>query len=361
MRKLSLRSRLVLFTLLAVFLAWGATAVWVWREAHHEIHEIVDALPADLRADIAGEHDEVITEVAENMLRPMLIALPVLALLLWLAVAVALRPLREMADALATRAPDHLTPLQVDAAPSEIAPLVIQLNTLFAGIDRALDNERRFTADAAHELRTPLAALKAQTQVALAAGTAAERDHALRQIDAGCDRATHLVAQLLTLARLDARTLENATPVALRALAEDVLASSAGAAIERQCELALNDGDATIRGDAALLRAMLRNLIDNAITHSEAQRIDVEISSKAGITTVKVRDDGKGIPDAERALVLQRFYRVASADFSHESGSGLGLSIVKRIAELHGGTVFIEPNIDGQGVSIGVNFMEKHG
>jgi two-component system sensor histidine kinase QseC len=356
MNKLSLRSRLVIFTLLAVFVAWGATAAVVWNAAHHELHEILAELPPDLRVAVAGEHDELIEEVAAHLLQPLLIALPALALLLWLAVAFALRPLRDMADALATRAPDHLQPLALATTPAEIVPLVTRLNTLFAGIERALDNERRFTADAAHELRTPLAALKAQTQVALAADSAQERDHALQQIDAGCDRAARLVEQLLTIARLDARTLEHTEPVALRVLAEDVLAASAGAAIDRHCDLALQDGDAVIRGDAVLLRSLLRNLIDNAIAHSGAQQIDVAIITQPDSVHIMVRDDGIGIPQDERERVLQRFYRIPGVDFSASTGSGLGLSIVRRIAELHGGSVSIETPSNGKGIVTDVRF-----
>jgi signal transduction histidine kinase len=367
MNKPSLRSRLVLFTLLAVFIAWAATALVVWNAAHHELHEILAELPADLRITVAGEHDELIEEVATHLLQPLLIALPALALLLGLAVTLALRPLREMADALATRAPDHLAPLTLDNTPSEIAPLVTRLNTLFAGIERALENERRFTADAAHELRTPLAALKAQAQVALAAGSEQERNHALQQIDAGCDRATRLVEQLLTSARLDAHTLQHTEPVGLRALAAEVLAASAGAAIARHCDLVLQEGDATIPGDADLLRALLRNLIDNAITHSGAQQIEVAIVPHADSVNILVSDDGIGIPEAERERVLQRFYRVAGIDFSTSTGSsigssggsggsGLGLSIVRRIAELHGGSVSIEAPLSGKGIVTGVRF-----
>ncbi len=212
---------------------------------------------------------------------------------------------------------------------------------------RALDNERRFTADAAHELRTPLAALKTQAQVALASVDADERRHALNQILVGCDRATHLVAQLLTLARLDADKAHPMQTLSLRPIAEEVLAMSAGSAIEQGCELVLGDGDARVRGDALLLQVLLRNLVDNALRHGKPDQIEVSITAQRGRALLSVSDNGRGIAADERERVMQRFYRSASADFS---GSGLGLSIVRRIAELHGGSVDIKPGVSGTGV-----------
>ena len=327
-RPLSLRTRLVGLTLLAVALVWLLTAFVTWREARHELVELLAHPPSTSAAHFAEEREEVAGEIAEQLLKPMLFALPALALLLVIAIGFALRPLRQLARDVEQRAPDRLDPLPLAGLPAEVEPLVNRLNNLFADIMRALENERRFTADAAHELRTPLAALKAQAQVALASVDAAERQHALAQILVGCDRATHLVAQLLTLARLDADTPHPMQDVALRPIAEEVLAMSAGDAIERHCELVLADGDARVRGDDALLQAMLRNLVDNALRHSGASQIEVGILRHGQQAVLTVNDDGRGIPATELGAVQQRFRRGASADFSSASGSGLGLSIV---------------------------------
>jgi signal transduction histidine kinase len=348
-RPLSLRGRLVGLTLLAVALVWLLMAFATWREAQHELEELLTHPPSTSAAHFARESEEVAREIAGQLLKPMLFALPALAVLLVIAIGFALAPLRQLARDVATRAPDRLDPLPLETLPAEVTPLVTRLNTLFVDIMRALENERRFTADAAHELRTPLAALKAQAQVALAAVDAPERQHALTQILVGCDRATHLVAQLLTLARLDAGTSHPMQDVALRPLAEEVLAMSAGDAIERHCDLVLCEGDAHIRGDALLLQVLLRNLVDNALRHGGGTQIEVAISTHGGQAVLSVSDNGRGIAADERGHVQQRFYRGTTAA---SPGSGLGLSIVQRIAELHGGTLDIAPSASGNGVSL---------
>ncbi|MFA4968487.1 MAG: ATP-binding protein [Sulfuritalea sp.] len=356
-RPLSLRTRLVGLTLLAVALVWLLTAFVTWREARHELEELLAHPPSTSAAHMAKERNEVAAEIAGQLLKPMLFALPALALLLVIAIGFALAPLRQLARDVAARAPDRLDPLPIETLPTEVAPLVVRLNELFADIMRALENERRFTADAAHELRTPLAALKTQAQVALASVDAAERQHALDQILVGCDRATHLVAQLLTLARLDAQSADQMQDVALRPLAEEVLAMSAGEAIERHCDLVLGDGDAHVRGDATLLQVLLRNLVDNAIRHSGGSQVEVSIAQHGDRVVLSVGDNGCGIAAGEHEHVLQRFYRgtrVGAGDTAtpDSSGSGLGLSIVKRIVELHGGTLDIGPAAVGKGVAL---------
>ncbi|MDP2810563.1 MAG: ATP-binding protein [Rhodocyclaceae bacterium] len=351
-RPLSLRARLVGLTLLAVSLVWLLTAFETWREVRHELEEILAHPPSTTATEHAEHREEAAGEIAEQLLQPMLFALPALALLLVIAIGFALAPLRKLARDVSARAPDRLDPLPVEALPAEVEPLVTRLNSLFADIVRALEHERRFTADAAHELRTPLAALKAQAQVALASVDAAERQHALTQIIAGCDRATHLVVQLLTLARLDADTPRPMQAVALRPIAEEVLAISAGDAIERHCELVLREGDAQVRGNALLLEVLLRNLVDNALRHGGGTRIEVSIAEEGKRAVLTVSDNGRGIAKEERQRVQQRFYRGASADSSSSSGSGLGLSIIKRIVELHGGTIDIVPPASGKGISL---------
>lgn len=356
-RPFALRTRLVAMTLLAVAVVWMLTAFVTWREARHELEELLAHPPSTAAEHMANEREEVAGEIAEQLLRPMLFALPALAVLLVIAIGFALTPLRQLARDLAARAPDRLDPLPVETLPAEVEPLVTRLNSLFADIMRALENERRFTADAAHELRTPLAALRAQAQVALASIDAAEKQRALTQILAGSDRATHLVAQLLTLARLDSGTSHPMQELALRPIAEEVLAMSAGEAIEHNCDLVLHDGEARVRGDALLLQVLLRNLVDNALRHSGGTQIDVSITQQDGRVVLSVSDNGRGIAADERVRVQQRFYRSAGAasgdTATHtSSGSGLGLSIVKRITELHGGTLDIVTAAAGGGISL---------
>ena len=354
-RPLSLRTRLVGLTLLIVALVWVLTTLLTWRIARHELKELLADPPSTSAAHFTKERDQIAAKIARHLLKPMLYSLPALALLLVIVIGVSLAPLRQLARDVAERAPDRLDPLPIDSLPTEVAPLVTRLNSLFADIVRSLDNERRFTADAAHELRTPLAALKAQAQVALASVDDTERRHALTQILVGCDRATHLVVQLLTLARLDAGTPHPMQDLALRQIAEEAMAMSAGDAIERHCDLVLGDGDATVAGDPLLLQVLLRNLIDNALRHGGGTLIEVAIAVQGTQAVLTVVDNGRGIAAAELERVQQRFYRGASADFSPAQGSGLGLSIVKRIVELHRGKLTIATPDSGSGIAVTIS------
>jgi two-component system sensor histidine kinase QseC len=368
MKPLSLRARLVLLTTLAVAVVWLVTAAFTWRSALNEIEELLDHPPAT-QQHLSKERRELAHEIAEHLLMPMLIALPGLALVLVVAIGISLRPLRRLAEDVATRSPDRLTPISAADVPREILPLVERLNALFGDVERALENERRFTADASHELRTPLAALKAQAQVALGATADAEREHALRQIVAGCDRATHLVAQMLTLARLDADIEHTRQELALRPLAEETLADLAGTAIAQGCELTLAEGDARVRGIPGLLRVVLGNLVDNALRHGQAGHITIAITHGGGRVMLTVADDGNGIPASDRDVVQQRFRRGTSADFSitdppsvapatRSAGSGLGLSIVRRIVELHDGTLGLADSEGGRGLTVRIDLPE---
>lgn len=307
-----------------------------------------------------GEHshfrDELAEEIAENLLSPLKIVLPVLALLLWIGVGRGLAPLAQINGELARRAPNRLDALDAGPAPAEVRPLVETLNALFAKVRTALDNERRFTADAAHELRTPLAALKTQAQVALAARDSASREHALQQVLAGTDRASRLVEQMLTLARLDPDAAPLAfAPVDLRQVAAEVLADMTEAALAKDIDLGL-DGEAPVRvkGDAAMLGVLLRNLVDNAVRYTpRGGTVEVALTAQPEGPALTVSDTGPGIAADERQRVGQRFYRVLGTG---ESGSGLGLSIVQRICELHGARFSLEPAAADRGLRAAAAF-----
>lgn len=295
--------------------------------------------------------DELAVSSARALLVPLAVALPVLALLIWVGVGRGLSPLRRIGSEVARRDPANLAPLEEHAVPAEIVPLLRALNTLLGRLDQTLENERRFTADAAHELRTPLAALKTQAQVALRAADDSQRRNALENLLQGTDRATHLVEQLLTLARLDpkAGAGPDMAPCDLAALARATLADLAPAAVAKDVELELDGADAIpARGNAAMLGILLRNLVDNAIRYTPARgQVRVKVDSGG----LEVSDSGPGIPAEERARVFDRFYRVLGHDVP---GSGLGLSIVSRIAELHGAKVTLAVGDEGKGLRVTV-------
>ncbi len=277
-------------------------------------------------------------------LLPLLLALPVLALAIGWSVHRALRPLRALGETVAARRPQALEPLPADGVVAEVRPLVAALNGLFERVAEQLASERRFTADAAHELRTPIAAIRMQAQVAQGASAGAERDEALAATIAGCDRATRLVEQLLQLARLeaDASAAEAqrapATQADLRTVAADLLRELDPKARARDQRIDFEPPGQAVSVDmsAPLASVLLRNLLDNALRYSpDGAVVQVEIAPSAPYSgaTLIVEDSGPGLDDAALARLGERFFRVLGTG---QPGSGLGWSIMRRIARLHG-------------------------
>lgn len=306
-------------------------------------------------AERADVREQLARTIARNLLQPVLISLPLLAILLWVAVARGLRPLVRLTGEVEQREPDNLAPLDAGAAPREVLPLIERLNRLFTRIAASIQKERRFTADAAHELRTPVAAIRAQAQVAQAATSKEERMHALDNAILGCDRAAHLIEQLLTLSRVDNLSGGVAEPCKLRSIAAEVIAALAPAALEKNVRFELlADDDVVVRGNPVLLRVLLRNLLDNSVKHtSPGTSVRVALTRDTVGAILSVSDDGPGIPEQEREKVSERFYRPLG---TQASGSGLGLSIVKRIAEVHDASLQIVPGSEGRGLQVTVTF-----
>lgn len=305
-----------------------------------------------------GERMDSRSSILRAVLRsaawPMLLALPLLGLAVWWAVARGVAPLRRLGRTLAGRAADDLQPVALGGAPSEMAPMVAALNGLFERIAALLDSERRFTADAAHELRTPIAAIRAQAQVALAEADDERRRHALRNTLAGCDRATRLVEQLLTLSRLEADAARGGTRVDFAAVARSAAAEVAPAALARGQVLEVDaDERSVVLGDEVLLHVLVRNLVDNAARYGPpGARITVRVGPEGGRIALAVEDSGPGLADADLARLGQRFFRVAG---SEASGSGLGWSIVRRIADLHSARVLVERSAALGGLAVRVS------
>jgi two-component system sensor histidine kinase QseC len=265
---------------------------------------------------------------------PTVAALPLLALVIWWAVYWGVAPMRRLGWALAARRPQALHPVEMQDTSSEMEPMINALNGLFERIGMLLEAERRFTADAAHELRTPIAAIRAQAQVALGEADDALRKRALENTLAGCDRATRLVEQLLTLSRLEAVAAPAMTDVDLVALTKKVLAELAPKAVEKKQVLEFEaPGSYSIQGEETLLAVLVRNLVDNAVRYSPPSgRVKVRIKRENGRVVLSVDDSGPGLSETDIARLGERFFRVPG---SIESGSGLGWSIVQRIATVH--------------------------
>jgi two-component system sensor histidine kinase QseC len=313
------------------------------------------------RVDVAQcseERQAAIGGMIVRVLTPLLWALPLLVGLLWLGIGGGLAPLGRLARELAARDHRRLDPIPAEEVPREVMPLVQSLNDLFRRLDAAYLQQRRFTADAAHELRTPLAGIKTQAEVAVRSTTEPERRKALEQVLQGVNRAVHLVRQLLVLARIDreATDLVFSNPD-LHRLAVSVLSEATPSALSKGVELELDgEGPFPVRGNADLLAILLRNLVDNAIRYTpRGGYVLAKVDAEAGAVRFTVADSGPGIPPEERERVFARFYRVAGGA---PDGSGLGLSIVQRIAELHGANVQLRGRDEDPGLLVEVRFPQ---
>ncbi|WP_144373512.1 ATP-binding protein [Vogesella urethralis] len=260
-----------------------------------------------------------------------LLILPLAMLAIWWALGRSLRPLADIRAQLQQRRTDDDSPLSTDV-PSEIRPLIDAMNQLIARVANTLQHERRFTADAAHELRSPLAGLRVQAELVQLLDDPAARQAAIGKVLASVDRASHLVDELLALSRLEQQQTLPFAPLSWPAIAENAVAEVAAAAAQRatRIELQLATSGPLTDGDASLLQLLLRNLLDNAVRYSPpGSQVQLQISPQQ----LQVLDNGPGIADEHLARIGERFYRPPGQD---ASGSGLGLSIVGRIARLHG-------------------------
>lgn len=303
--------------------------------------------------------NELIHKISARLIRPSLISLPILALLIWLGIGRGLAPLKKVASEVSRREPGYLEPIDIGPVPREIRPLATALNDLLQRLGQALEMERHFTDDAAHELRTPLAALKTQAQVALRATDQTERNTALQQIIRGVDRASHLLQQMLILGRLGAAEEQLLTEtIPLYQLAADILAELSPLALAKQINLTL-DGNESIQleANAVSLELLLRNLIGNAINYTPEQgEVQVNIQTARGGITITVTDSGPGIDPALLERVFDRFFRIPGQS---ASGCGLGLTIARQSAELLNAELELSNRSDGPGLIASIHFANK--
>lgn len=280
--------------------------------------------------------------LARPVLVPIGILVLCLALVIWLAVGRALAPFERIRRELDQREAQALTPISSQDMPLEIQPMLSALNKLLQRLDTAMEAQRRFIADAAHELRTPLTAIRLQTQLARRGASPEDREQALGRLEEGIERATHLVQQLLLLARMEpGASLPKEEEVRLDQLARRLVAEYSGQAESRGVDLGLAEAQETrVAGDPEALRVLLGNLVDNAVRYTPAGgRVDVVIRATDGGAEIRVEDSGPGIPPEDRERVFDRFHRLAGADIP---GSGLGLAIVRGIAERHQARIDLE-------------------
>ena len=310
-------------------------------------------------AETLEKRSVLATEIIKGVMLPQFVILPLAVLLIWLALAQAIKPLNQLEERIRARHPNDMSPLDIEEVPLEVAPMAASVNDLLMRLKDSITTQKRFLADAAHQLKTPLAGLRMQADLALREDANTEElKKSLRQIGRSSIRATHTVNQLLALARAEAgATAMTRQQCDLVLLATEVIQDCLPLALDKHIDLGLEGASAgapgvTMEGNATLLKELIRNLIDNAIAYTPST------AAKPGVITVRVlphgpqqalalqvEDSGPGIPQSERELVFQPFYRALG---NEADGSGLGLSIVKEIADQHRAAIQMDDARPGQ-------------
>ena len=300
---------------------------------------------------LVGEDLSMRAEIQKKILLqvfwPILFVLPILTLLLVLAVNKGLQPLQRLTNEIIKRSANDLTPVSIERAPREILPVISEINQLLIKLKKAITTERQFTSDAAHELRTPLAAIKAQTQVAQRAKDRATQNHTLAKIIEGVDRSSHLVEQLLILARLEPELIYGEfEKIDLSKSLEQSIAGVSHIALEREINVSFtSDMHIVLNAIETLLDILVVNLLKNAFIYTpKGGHVDISLEAKGETVVISISDSGVGIPEALRGRIFDRFYRIPGISLD---GSGLGLSIVKRIVEVHSGNIKIDDSSSG--------------
>jgi len=311
-------------------------------------------------AELYDIRNKLSDDITRNNAYILLVTYPIFGALIWVIVGLALRSITQVTTEISTRASTYLEPVDPEKTPEEIKPLISALNELFIRLRLAFDRNKRFSADAAHELRTPLAALKTQAQVALKATNSIDRQHALEKVVESVDRSSHMVTQLLTLSRWGQEITLEKHDVDLHKLATEVIAYLVPIAVEKNIdiELAPPPSHTIIEGNETTLSILIRNIVDNAIRYTPAQgAVKVAILNQEPFILFRVIDTGPGIPPELRERVFERFFRVMGTT---ETGSGLGLAIVQQIAELHHAKVILSNPNDSQSLQFDVLFRDPH-
>ena len=324
-------------------------------------------------AETLEKRSVLATEIVKGVMLPQFVILPLSVLLVWLALVQAIKPLNRLEERIRARKPDDLSPIDAHSVPLEVAPLVYSVNDLLLRLKDSIATQKRFLADAAHQLKTPLAGLRMQADLAQREGANTEElKQSLRQIGRASIRATHTVNQLLALARAESSgAAMPRTPCDLAELTMAVVRDCVPRAIEKHIDLGYEGTQphaigGQLAGNATLIKELIRNLVDNAINYIPSSldkpgviTARVLTDPFGGTLVLQVEDSGPGVPQAERELIFQPFYRALGTEVD---GSGLGLPIVMEIAHQHNATVSMEDARPGQnppGARFTVRFMAE--
>jgi two-component system sensor histidine kinase TctE len=292
-------------------------------------------------AETLDKRAQLANEIIKGVILPQFIILPIVLALVWFALTRGLSPLAELQQRIRARRPDDLSPIDTHQVPEEISPLVGSLNDMLGRLSQTIDMQKRFIADAAHQMKTPLAGMRMQSELALRQLAPDEIRRSLEQLAKSSESATRLVNQLLALARAENEPHAGRAFVTLdlNDVARETVQDWVQASFAQRIDLGFepDDGAAAVDGNPLMLREMLSNLIDNALRYTPAGgSVTVRVRSDAGQAILEVEDTGPGIAAAERAHVFERFYRILD---NSAPGSGLGLAIVREIAQQHGADI----------------------
>ena len=294
------------------------------------------------------KRSQLANKIIASVILPQFVIIPLAVLLVWFGLSQGLRPLTRLRDRIEARREADLSPIALRRVPEELRPLTEAFNSMLARMQQNVTAQRRFIADAAHQMRTPLTGLKTQAQLAMRETDPAELRHALRQILIGADRASRLVDQLLALARAEASGQSQQTLIAidLDQLLREVVETWVVQALEKRIDLGYEPAEhVVILGNSFLLREMINNLLDNALRYTPTGgRVTARVVAQGDFALLEIEDSGPGISDDESQKVFERFYRAEGTD---GEGSGLGLAIVREIAELHQAAASLRPKMRG--------------
>ncbi|MDI9333181.1 MAG: sensor histidine kinase N-terminal domain-containing protein [Cytophagales bacterium] len=319
-------------------------------------------------AETLEKRSTLATEIIKGVMLPQLLMLPLVVLLIWLALIRGTEPIKELEHRIRQRKSDDVSALDLEGVPREVSPLIASINDLLARLNDSMTIQKRFLADAAHQLKTPLAGLRMQADLALREGVSTDDlKHSLKQVGRSSVRATRTVNQLLALARAEATGSKvTKASISLERIVLESVRDALPQALDKRMDLGYDDSqpvrNSTLLGNAVLLKELVRNLLENAIHYTPERGIITArvLQDASGTLALQVEDTGPGIPVAERERVLQPFYRMNDSLSNRVDGSGLGLAIVHAIAKQHQATVIVD-DAHPQQTPVGTRFTVRFG
>lgn len=356
-KNFSLRNRLLIWMIGSITLIWGVASVLVWYDAKMELEEMIEKIISNQMGipKLIHEKEELLEALLWGLIWPLVVGLPVLAIVASAVIFWSNKSFTALTEALSSKTLNSIEPIALDSLPTELKPVLDELNVLLTRLANAVDKEKRFIADAAHELRTPIAAIRAQAEVL---GFSPELDPiGIENLIHGCDRASRLINQLLALSRIDSDKTEFIkTEIDIHDLVSLVVADLFDRIEEKKQEIELTGAiNVNVLANRDLLAILLRNLIDNASRYTPAGgRIAIEISEDSGAHSLVIQDSGPGIAGDVKSRLGERFFRGPSSEIS--TGSGLGWSIIKQIASVEKISVSVSTSVNLGGLRVELKF-----